>query len=460
MPSVLPSFYGERQLLPLSSSLAPLVIRGKLPKKAYRKRFKSGLCMIGRVRGTRDIFNAQEFLGIFDVVKQHLFAHHYQEIIVPSIEQTDLFKRALGQETDVVSKEMFIVSSSSVKEDESLCLRPEATAQMVRVFIEHGIQDLPWKVFCTGSMFRYERPQKGRFREFYQCSLEVIGSASLSEDVRLIAMLDALFAQKFDLSDYAIHINYLGTPEDRKAFKEKLYAFLEKNDAGICDTCRKRKDANILRVFDCKSPECHKVYNDAPHLTDELSESSAQEWKYIQHRLEELSISFVHNPKLVRGLDYYNKTIFEFVSPLLGAQSAFCGGGRYDSLVKLLGGKQDQPAIGAAIGMDRLMLLLEAVNSPLVSVEQKPVYVIIPLDKEQHPLALQLAQSLNAQGLTIDVLFEGSIKSMMRRSNKMGARHVLLLGPDEQAAGTVSIKDMQTGETTTVKQIEALDHLQ
>ena len=411
--------------------------------------------MISRVRGTRDIFKAQEFLEVFKIIKKHLHQYRFQQVILPSIESLDLFKRALGQETDVVSKEMFVVSSSSAdQKKEQICLRPEATAQMVRAFIENGVQDLPWKVFCNGSMFRYERPQKGRFREFYQCSMEIIGSASVSEDVHLITMLDTLFAQKFNLSEYALHINFLGCPEDRKKFTEKLHTFLGKHESSICDTCKKRKESNILRVFDCKNPDCQKVYNDAPHLTDDLCEPCAGDWKEVQDRLEELSVSFVHNTKLVRGLDYYNKTIFEFVSPLLGAQSAFCAGGRYDSLVSLLGGKQDQPSIGAAIGVDRLQILLEETQSTLLEQQLTPLYVIVPLEKDQHPVALKLAQSLLNQGFCVDVLFEGKVKSMMRKANKMGAEAVLLLGTDEQSQGTVTFKDMQSGESQAVKQID------
>ena len=412
--------------------------------------------MISRVRGTRDIFKAREFLEIARIIKKHLHQYRFHQMMLPSLESVDLFKRALGQETDVVSKEMFIVSSSSAEQKkEQICLRPEATAQMVRAFIENGVQDLPWKVFCIGSMFRYERPQKGRFREFYQASLEIIGSASVSEDIHLITMLDTLFAQKFNLTEYAVHINYLGCQEDRKQFRKKLYDFLSNHESAICETCKKRKEANILRVFDCKNEDCHKVYADAPSLTDELCSTCAVEWTEVQERLEELSVSYVHNTKLVRGLDYYNKTIFEFVSQLLGAQSAFCGGGRYDSLVSLLGGKQDQPAIGAAIGLDRLWMLLEETESTLLEQQLNPLYVIVPLDKAQHPVVLQLAQSLLAQGFCIDILFDGSVKSMMRKANKMGAHSVMLVGEDEQAQGTVTIKDMQTGESQTVKQVDA-----
>lgn len=415
--------------------------------------------MISRVRGTRDIINAQEYMGLFQIIKQHLAHYRFKEIILPTLESVDLFKRALGQETDVVSKEMFVVSSSSAQSDELICLRPEATASMVRAFIEHGIQDVPWKVFCCGSMFRYERPQKGRFREFYQCSMEIIGSSCVSEDARLLSMLDVFFSQKCDLSEYALHVNYLGCPDDRKTFKEKLYAFLSDHDAQLCQTCKKRKEANILRVFDCKEVECHRVYATAPHITDSLCGPCATEWQELRNRLEELSVSFVHNSKLVRGLDYYNKTIFEFVSPLLGAQSAFCGGGRYDSLVALLGGKQDQPSIGAAIGIDRLMMLLEAVNSPLLAQQEEPLYVIIPLDTAQHPLALLLAKTLNAESICTDVLFDGSLKSMMRRAHKMGAKAVLLVGEDEQKNGTVTLKDMQVGESHVVKQKDITQYI-
>jgi len=265
-----------------------------------------------------------------------------------------------------------------------------------------------------------------------------------------------IFSQKFDLSEYALHINFLGCPEDRNTFTKKLHTFLSNHESAICDTCKKRKEANILRVFDCKNEDCHKVYVDAPRLTDELCELCAVDWSEVQDRLEELSVSFVHNTKLVRGLDYYNKTIFEFVSPLLGAQSAFCAGGRYDSLVTMLGGKQDQPSIGAAIGVDRLEILLQETNSPLLEQQLAPLYDIVPLEKDQHPVALKLGQNLLNQSFCVDILFDGSLKSMMRKANKMGAEAVLLLGPDEQSHGTVTFKDMQSGESKTVKQIDVV----
>ena len=290
--------------------------------------------MLSRVRGTRDIIDSRLMLFAINAITKQMKKYHFKQIITPILEPVALFKRSLGCETDVVSKEMFIVRSSSAEQgsdvaqgDDEICLRPEATASVVRAFIEEGIQTVPWKVFLFGSMFRYERPQKGRYREFYQCSMELIGAHSLAYDAQLISMLDRLFRQSLTLEAYALHLNFLGCPEDRVLFKEQVAVFLEANLAALCETCLKRKDANILRVFDCKSESCQQLYVKAPLLADCFCEECDIEWCELRHQLEELSVPFVHMPRLVRGLDYYNKTVFEFVSPLLGAQSTFCGGG-------------------------------------------------------------------------------------------------------------------------------------
>ncbi len=415
--------------------------------------------MISKIRGTRDILDTKVLRSVMDTVKKHLFAHHFEEIIVPTLEPVALFKRALGDETDVVSKEMFVVSSSSAQEQEEvICLRPEATASTVRAFVENGIQTVPWKVFTWGSMFRYERPQKGRFREFYQCSMEVIGSQSIMQDVQLIAMLDRLFSEKFDLDEYALQVNFLGCPEDRVVFKETLRTFLHQHLSAICGTCKHRADTNILRVFDCKQDACQALYVKAPVLTDCLCDVCSQEWKQVQKALAQLSVSYVHATRLVRGLDYYNKTVFEFASPLLGAQSAFCGGGRYDYLVSSIGGKEDQPSLGAAIGVDRLLMVLEAAHK-LPAVQEKPLYVILPLSVEQQLVGLHMADRLLRKGFTVDVLLDGSVKSMMKKANKYGARAVLLVGEQEVIDGTVTIKDMVSGAESVVKQVDVASHL-
>lgn len=411
--------------------------------------------MIGRVRGTRDFLDLKLFNFTLRQIADHLSLYHYHEIITPILEPTELFKRSLGLETDVVAKEMFLATSSSAESDESICLRPEATASTIRAFLEGGIDQLPWKVFSFGPMFRYERPQKGRYRQFYQYNIECIGAASLTYDAQLIVMLDRLFSRRLKLQNYALHLNFLGTLEERAEFRDALRAFLD-NQIGICATCKKRKEANVLRVFDCKSAACQVIYHNAPALADFFKEQSQQEWQQLRNMLEELSVSFTVNARLVRGLDYYSKTVFEFVSPDLGAQSAFCGGGRYDHLVSAIGGKQDQPSIGAAIGFDRLLLLMEQNEKNLPLPEAPTLHVVLPLGQEQHGIALHMADSLLQAGLATEVVAEGSVKSMMRKANKLGARYCLIIGDQEQQAGTVVLKDMQKSEEQIVKQADVV----
>ena len=416
--------------------------------------------MVPRVRGTRDILDTRLFLFAIKTITAQLKKYHFQHIITPILEPIALFKRSLGTETDVVSKEMFVVSSSTAtKEEDEICLRPEATASVVRAYIESGVQLLPWKVFLWGSCFRYERPQKGRYREFYQCSMELVGARSLSYDAQLICMLDRLFREKFKLEGYAIHLNFLGCQQDRETFKETLNNFLDKHMASLCATCQTRRATNILRVFDCKNEACQTLYRNAPVLTDFLCNDCGEEWKELQHRLEELSVAFVHMPGLVRGLDYYNKTVFEFVSLGLGAQNTFCGGGRYDHLVERLGAKQDQPSVGAAIGIDRLIMLLETSQVLLPLPYEPALFAILPFSKEQHPLALQVADTLICADLCVEVFFDGTIKNMMRKADKYGAKAVLLIGQDEQDQGTVTIKELQSGTQKMIKQTELATYL-
>ncbi len=418
--------------------------------------------MIARVRGTRDIIDTRMFNFAVEQITRILKLHNYQQIITPVLEPLELFCRSLGTETDVVSKEMFIVQSSSVQDDDaknSICLRPEMTASIARTFVDENIQTVPWKVFSIGQCFRYERPQKGRYREFYQCSIEHIGTASVAQDAQMIAVLDYLFGQQFKLVNYAVHVNFLGTPEERASFKEVLAVFLNQHAETLCATCLKRKETNILRVFDCKNESCKAVYRNAPLLTDSLQEASQEEWKILQQLLGALSVSFIHNPFLVRGLDYYNKTVFEFVSADLGAQSTFCGGGRYDKLIGEISGKTDQPSIGAAIGIDRLLMLLENVKNQLPVLYDQRLSVIIPVASEQHTLGLLLTDALIRAGKTVEMLSDGSLKSMMRKADRMGAKYVLIVGEQEMQDGTVLIKDMQAGKETVVKQIDATKFL-
>ncbi len=421
--------------------------------------YAKGRSFMKRVKGTQDFLDLRLFNHIIDLAKKQLETYHFTEIATPILEPLELFKRSLGLYTDVVSKEMFVIQGA--QEEDALCLRPEATAPTLRAFIENGVQQTPWKVFTWGPMFRHERPQKGRYRQFHQLSMEIIGSASVAQDAFFITMLDRFFHEKLHLNNYALVINYLGCFADRKAYQEVLKEFLESPEAAtICTTCIERKDKNIMRIFDCKSPTCQQIYRQAPTLIESLCGGCSGEWAQLQEQLHLLSVSYACKPTLVRGLDYYCKTVFEFISNDLGAQNTFCGGGRYDQLVSQLGGKQDQPSIGAAMGIERLMLLLDPMPPALSLPLPAAVHVIIPMAPQQFSLALLIADALTAAGLCIEVLLEGdSVKSMLRHANKMGAAYALLLGDDEQQSRTVTVKNMVTSAQEKIRQIDLLEYL-
>ena len=410
--------------------------------------------MITRVRGTEDILDLRLHNAILTWIKAHCIAYNFQEIKTPILEHTELFQRSLGLQTDVVTKEMYTLTTAS---GDSLCLRPEATASSMRAFLAASITTLPWKIFSYGPMFRHERPQKGRQRQFSQVSIEIIGSNAAMQDVEGIVMLDRFFAQKLSLPHYTLTINFLGSLEDRMRYKEQLASYLATIYEQICSTCQVRSTHNILRTLDCKQESCIQLYRNAPKITNTLSEASQKNWELIQKQLHLFSVSYVHNPHLVRGLDYYNNTVFEFSSPHLGAQSAFCGGGRYDGLAEQLGAKTSVPAFGASIGMERLLMLCELLGDNLTIPPQPPLALVLPMTDAQATIALLLADALRAETICSDVLFDGgSLKSMMRRANKMGARWVLIVGEDEMREGTVSIKNMLNGETTVLPHQQAV----
>ena len=413
-----------------------------------------------RVKGTQDFLDLRLLNFIIDLAKKQLQTYHFTEIATPIIEPLELFKRSLGLYTDVVSKEMFLIQGNQ-EEDEAICLRPEATATTLRAFIENGVQNIPWKVFTWGPMFRYERPQKGRYRQFHQLSMEIVGSASVAQDALFITMLDRFFHEKLHLNNYALVINYLGCFADRKTYQILLKEFLESPEAaGICSTCIERKDKNSMRIFDCRSPSCQEIYRNAPTIVDNLCSACTTEWTQLQEQLHLLSVSYACKPTLVRGLDYYCKTVFEFVSDNLGAQNTFCGGGRYDQLVTQPGGKQDQPSIGAAMGLERIMLLLNPMPQALIMPQPPALHVIIPMSAEHISLALLIADTLAAAGLSVDALVEqDSVKSMLRQTNKIGAAYALLIGDEEHQSRSITVKNMLTSAQETIKQIDLVAYL-
>lgn len=416
--------------------------------------------MFFQVKGTHDSLDLSLQNFIIDQIKTHLALYHFSEIETPILEYTELFKRSLGLHTDVVNKEMFLINSHGQDTEDSICLRPEITASIARAFVQHNIQTVPWKVFTYGPCFRYERPQKGRFREFHQVSMEIIGSASIAQDAQCIKMLDRLFHEKLKFNNYALLINFLGCAQDRQRYRVELKKFLDAHAAQLCANCQERKEKNIMRVFDCKVPEDHKLYQKAPFITQFLCQGCQAEWQQLQNDLELLSVTFTLQPMLVRGLDYYNKTVFEFVSGSLGAQNTFCGGGRYDQLISQLGGKSDQAALGAAIGIERLHLMLEPLKESLPIAQPPKLYLILPLSDAQKTIALLIADELQAAGLCTDILFEeNAIKNMMRKANKLGAAFTLLIGDEEQKANTVTVKNMITGAQETIAQDDLVNYL-
>jgi len=403
--------------------------------------------LITRVRGTEDLLDLTSWNKVCAVMHKILAVHAFSEIRTPSIEKTELFVRAVGTDTDIVSKEMYTFASQS---EGSICLRPELTAPMVRAFYENTAAQSPWKVFQFGPAFRHERPQKGRNRQFYTCSIEVMNAPSLGHDIAFITMLNRMFAA-LGIKDFVLNLNFLGVSEDRSSHRLALREFLVKNDAELCQTCRVRRDKNVLRVFDCKNEVCQALYKGAPQLSEYFCENSAAEWARLQKELQLLSVNFILNPMLVRGLDYYNGVVFEFTSNELGSQSTFCGGGRYD-LSAALGKKEALPCVGAGVGLERVMMILESQKNILVSAEALlHLVAIVPLDAAQESLALQVADSLFEAGVTAEIIFDGvGIKQKMKRADRFNAAFAVVLGDREALAGVAMVKTMATGENAEV----------
>jgi histidyl-tRNA synthetase len=338
----------------------------------------------------------------------------------------------------------------STNDKEVLCLRPEGTASTIRAYLEAGIQTTPWNVFSHGPMFRHERPQKGRWRQFSQFNIEAVGIQSLAQEVRFITLLNDFFSRTLKLEQYVLSINFLGSREDRSAHKQALSEFLAHHAHALCQTCSVRATTNVLRIFDCKNEACQALYTTAPKITDYLSESSTAQWQQLNTLLDMLSINRIHNPLLVRGLDYYNNIVFEFSSSHLGAQSTFCGGGQYD-LARAFDRKEPLPSLGAAIGMERLLLLLETTQNSAITQPRPKTIGIVPFDESLTPLALWAHQALHRGGLYTDILV-GGLKKGLKKANAAGIDWLVLIGESEKNESVVRVKNMATGEETVVGQ--------
>src|SRR5712671_2224918 len=417
--------------------------------------------MIKAVRGTRDLLPPETALWNFveSAVRDVFRAYNFQEIRTPIFEATELFARGVGEETDIVSKEMYTWEDRGRAESDkgqSLTLRPEATAGIVRAYIEHKLWDRGLnKLYCIGPMFRRERPQKGRYRQFYQIDAEIIGppsagSESPARDAELLEMLATLL-DRLGIAGWNLELNSVGCSNDRVAFNEALRKALEPVVGKMCADCQRRAVTNPLRVFDCKVPEDQPIIETLPRISQFLDEGCRKHFEQVQEILTKVGVPFSLNDRLVRGLDYYTRTAFEFTHGALGAQNAILGGGRYDGLSESLGGPP-APGIGFAIGEDRLVMTLQ--ESAGVTAKPADVY-IAPLGAGMNMHAAKLARELRRQGVVVIAGDESfKLKKSLETASKMGVRFALILGENEVNSGQYALKNLSTGEQASVAKTE------
>ncbi|HBN38950.1 MAG TPA: histidine--tRNA ligase, partial [Ruminococcaceae bacterium] len=365
----------------------------------------------------------------------------------PVFEHTELFRRGVGDTTDVVQKEMYTFDD---KGGRSITLRPEGTAGAVRSYLENGLcnEALPQKVCYVGPCFRYEKPQAGRLREFHQFGVECFGTASPLADAELISLGKSIF-DTLEVKDISLEINSIGCPTCRAEYHKALKEYFSSRKDELCDTCRDRLDRNPMRILDCKSPVCSEIAKDAPVVTDYLCEECDEHFKKVQEYLKAMNIEYTINPKIVRGLDYYTKTVFEFISNSIGAQGTVAGGGRYDGLVDELGG-QKTPSLGFAMGLERLMMLMEAQNAPFPDASAPDLFVVALGDKATLK-AVEIVKDMRAEGFTALMdLNQRSVRAQMKYADKLGAKFNIVIGDNEVENGTAKLKNMSTGEETDI----------
>lgn len=371
----------------------------------------------------------------------------YKEIRTPVFEHTELFQRGVGDTTDVVQKEMYTFDD---KGGRSITLRPEVTAGAVRSYLENGLcnEALPQKVCYLTSCYRYEKPQAGRLREFHQFGVECFGSASPLADAEIIALAKSLF-DTLGVKDLSLEINSIGCPTCRAEYHKALKEYFSSRKDELCDTCKSRLDRNPMRILDCKSLICHEIAEGAPVVIDYLCDECKEHFENVQKYLKAQNIEYTINPQIVRGLDYYTKTVFEFVSNSIGAQGTVCGGGRYDGLVEELGG-QHTPSLGFAMGIERLMLLMEAQGCEFPEAE-KPDLFIVALGEKATLKAVEIAKDMREEGFSALLdLNQRSVRAQMKYADKLGAKFNVVIGDNEVEAKTAKLKNMQTGEETEI----------
>lgn len=402
------------------------------------------------VKGTNDVLPDESSNWQF-VERQMLSTaalYGFKEIRVPVFEHTEVFLRSVGDTTDVVQKEMYTFDD---KGGRSITLRPELTAGVIRSVIENGLVNgaLPLKVCYVGGCYRYEKPQAGRLREFHQFGVECVGAAEPNADAEVIALARQVL-NSIGIDKISLEINSIGCPECRKEYHKALKEYFSANKDKLCGTCLDRLERNPMRILDCKSPVCSEIAGNAPVVLDYLCDECKKHFEQVKSYLTAMNIEYTVNPHIVRGLDYYTRTVFEFVSGDIGAQSTVCGGGRYDGLVAQMGGPS-VPSLGFAMGIERLMLVLKNQGKELPSADKPDLYIAALGEKAQLKTA-ELCAALRADGFKVETDICGrGLKAQMKYANKIGAKYSLVLGDTEIGENSASLKNMADGEAFTVK---------
>ncbi|HEY3919356.1 MAG TPA: histidine--tRNA ligase [Stellaceae bacterium] len=395
------------------------------------------------VRGTQDLLPdaLRRHRAVIETARRIAERYGYQEIATPIFEFTEVFARPIGESTDIVSKEMYTFEDRG---GEEITLRPEYTAGIVRAVLSNGLtQSLPLKFFAAGPMFRYERPQKGRFRQFHQIDIELIGAAQPTADIELIALGAEIIEALGVLKNTVLELNTLGDSASRAAYRTALVAYYGGNRSGLSEDSQRRLETNPLRILDSKDESDKRVNAGAPSFADYLTPEASDFFAEVCAGLQALGITFALNPRLVRGLDYYCHTAFEFVTTSLGAQGTVLGGGRYDGLMGVMGGPET-PGVGWAAGIERLALLIDEPPPP-----PRPI-ALVPLGKSAETLALQLAQSLRRDGFHVELGYSGNLRRRLQRADKIKARAAVILGDDEIARQAAALRDLDSGEQVEV----------
>ena len=399
-------------------------------------------------RGTQDLLPdmARRHRRVGEAARATAGLYGFAEIATPVFEFTEVFARPIGEHTDIVSKEMYTFTDRG---GEEVTLRPENTAGVVRAVLSNGLtQSTPLKFFYSGPMFRYERPQKGRFRQFHQIGVELLGVATPQADIEVIALGRRILAALGIADRVVLELNTLGDPQSRAAYRDALVAYFSARASELSEDSRRRLERNPLRILDSKDPGDQRIAQEAPDFAAHLNEASHDFFARVRDDLDRLGIAYRLNPRLVRGLDYYTHTVFEFVTTDLGAQGTVLAGGRYDGLVELMGGPA-MPGVGWAAGIERLALLIAEPAAPA-----RPI-ALVPIGEAAEARALTLAEQLRDAGLLVDLGYSGNLARRMRRADRIGARAAVLLGDDELAKGIATMRELDSGAQSEV----ALDDL-